>query len=239
MNKRIAVIPARVGSKRIHKKNIRNFCGLPMISYIIKAASASGVFDAIHVSTDSVEVADLVAEFGVKVDFLRPKHLADDHTPIMPVLKFVLEEYRERGVMFDSVALLMACAPMVTAENLCEAAELFDSHNGKKSVLSITQYPCPIEWAFRRLPSGMLLPVQPGMFSVRSQDLESAYCDAGQFCFMPSERVLTSIGAGSDEGFLGYEIKRHQAIDIDTMEDWQFAEIIFNCVFQYGESLKK
>lgn len=193
---------------------------------------ASGLFDEIHVSTDSQEIVEVVQGLGLRVAFMRPPQLADDHTPIMPVLKFVLDEYLGRGMSFDTVAMLMACAPLITAEDLRGAAALFDSLHGKQSVLGVAEYPCPIEWAFRREPSGVLVPVQPGMFSVRSQDLAPAYYDAGQFCFMPIQRVLGTIGPGSDEGFLGYPIKRHQAIDIDTMEDWKFAEIIFTSIRQ-------
>lgn len=235
MNRRLAVIPARGGSKRIPNKNVRDFCGRPMISHIIEAALASGFFDEIHVSTDSHEIAELVSSLGLEVVFLRPPHLADDHTPIMPVLKYVLEEYLGRGLAFDTVALLMACAPMITADDLRGAAALFDSHHGKQAVLGVAEYPCPIEWAFRREPNGVLVPVQPGMFSVRSQDLAPAYYDAGQFCFMPSQRVLATVGAGSDEGFLGYPIQRHQAIDIDTMDDWRFAELVFSSIRQHAE----
>ena len=93
------------------------------------------------------------------------------------------------------------------------------------------------QWAFRRKPNGVLVPVQPGMFSVRSQDLPPAYYDAGQFCFMPIQRVLAAVGAGSDEGFLGYPIQRHQAIDIDTMDDWRFAELVFSSIRQLAEQV--
>ena len=230
--KRIAIIPARGGSKRIPNKNIRNFCGRPMISHIIGEALASGLFDEIHVSTDSQEIVEVVGGLGLKVAFMRPPQLADDHTPIMPVLRYVLEEYQGRGVSFDTVAMLMACAPMITAEDLRGGSTLYDSLQGERAVLGVAEYPCPIEWAFRREPSGVLVPMQPGMFSVRSQDLAPAYYDAGQFCFMPIQRVLGTIGPGSDEGFLGYPIQRHQAIDIDTMEDWKFAEIIFTSIRQ-------
>ena len=232
LNRRLAVIPARGGSKRIPNKNIRDFCGRPMISHIIEAARTSDLFDEIHVSTDSKEIVELVEGLGLGVDFMRPLQLADDYSPIMPVLKFVLEEYLLRGQSFDSVVLLMACAPMITAIDLCGAASLFDSHNAKYSVLGVAEYPCPVEWAFRRESNGVLVPVQPGMFSVRSQDLAPAYFDAGQFCFMSSERVLAAVGAGSDEGFLGYPIQRHQAIDIDSMDDWRFAELVFKSICQ-------
>jgi pseudaminic acid cytidylyltransferase len=228
MKKRLAVIPARGGSKRISNKNIRNFCGRPMITYIIEAALISGLFDEIHVSTDSQQIAELVTDLGLKVAFLRPPQLADDYTPIMPVLKYVLEEYLERGRSFDSIALLMACTPMITADDLRGAAALFDLNNCKQAIIGIAEYPCPVEWAFRRESNGVLVPVQPGMFSVRSQDLAPAYFDAGQFCLMSSEQVLSAEGAGTDTNFLGYPLQRHQAIDIDTEDDWNFAEMVFS-----------
>ena len=232
---RLAIIPARGGSKRIANKNIRDFCGQPMITHVLKAARESGLFDLIHVSTESEAIRGVVEEFGLRIDFMRPMDLADDHTPIMPVLRYVLDEYMGRGAEVDCVALLMACAPMITSGDLCGAAELFDANGCKQAVLGVAEYPCPVEWAFRRKPNGVLVPLQPGMFSVRSQDLETAYYDGGQFCFMSSERVLAAVGAGSDEGFLGYPIQRFQAIDIDTLEDWRFAELVFRSIRQQPE----
>lgn len=203
-----------------------------MISHIIGEALASGLFDEIHVSTDSQEIVEVVGGLGLKVAFIRPAQLADDHTPIMPVLRYVLEEYQGRGRSFDTVAMLMACAPMITAEDLRGGSALYDSSKGKRAVLGVAEYPCPIEWAFRREQGGVLVPVQPGMFSVRSQDLAPAYYDAGQFCFMSSQSILSTVGAGSDDCFLGYPIQRHQAIDIDTMVDWRFAEIVYTSIRQ-------
>lgn len=235
MNRRIAIIPARGSSKRIPKKNIKDFCGRPVISYVIDAAFGSGLFDEIHVSTDCHEIADLVISLGAGAHFLRPTHLADDHTPIMPVLKFVLDTYLRQGCKFDNVAMLMACAPLITSDDLTGAAALFDSHYGKQPVIGVSEYPCPVEWAFRRESNGVLVPLQPGMFSVRSQDLGTAYYDAGQFCFMSSEHILVSDGAGSDQGFIGYPIQRHQAVDIDTLDDWRFAELLFRSIQQHAE----
>ncbi len=232
---RLAIIPARGDSKRIPNKNIRDFCGQPMITYVLKVARESGLFDKIHVSTESEAILDVVERFGLPVDFMRLKELADDHTPIMPVLKYVLEEYRRRGIKFQSVALLMACAPLITSGDLLGAAALFDANYGKQAVLGVAEFPCPVEWAFRREANGALVPMQPGMFAVRSQDLGIAYYDAGQFCFMPSEQVLASVGAGTDKGLLGYPIKRHQAIDIDTLDDWRFAEFVFSGIRQNAE----
>jgi pseudaminic acid cytidylyltransferase len=235
MNKRLAIIPARAGSKRIPNKNIRDFCGQPMMAHILSAAASSDLFDEIHVSTDSSEIAEKASCLGFEVAFLRPPHLADDHTPIMPVLKNVLQEYLGRGSEFQSVALLMACAPMITSDDLSGASALFDVHHGRHTVIGVSEYPCPVEWAFRREPNGVLVPMQPGMFSVRSQDLTTAYYDAGQFCFMSSERVLSTDGPGSDQGFIGYPLQRHQAIDIDTLDDWQFAELLFKGIREHVE----
>lgn len=225
--KRLAIIPARGGSKRIPNKNIRDFCGQPMITHVLSAARASGLFTTVHVSTESESIRDVAAQFGFAPDFPRPAELADDHTPIMPVLKYVVEKYASLGHEFQEVTLLMACAPLVTAEDIKSAQALFAEHGATVPVLGVAQYPCPIEWAFRRNLDGRLVPMQPGMFSVRSQDLEVAYCDAGLYCIFPTSRILGTEGAGSDTGFVGQVIPRHKAIDIDTPEDWVLAEAIF------------
>lgn len=227
MTKRLAVIPARGGSKRIPDKNIRDFCGQPMIYYILQAAKQSKLFDVIHVSTDSEEIAAMVAELGFPVDFMRPPELADDNTAIMPVLKYTVEKYLERGESFEEVSLLMACAPLVEADDLVAAAKLLQSHEGQKAVLGVAAYPVAVEWAFERAVDGALVPVQPGMFSVRSQDLTDKYFDAGMFCFFPVSFVVESEGAGRDDQFVGHVLPKYKAIDIDEPEDWFFAEAIY------------
>ena len=122
MVKRIAIIPARGGSKRIPNKNIRDFCGKPMISYALEAARDSALFDCIHVSTDSKKIAEATQKEGFDVDFMRTAELSDDHTPIMPVLKYVLEQYIDRGKYFDEVVLIMACAPLIDANDLISSS---------------------------------------------------------------------------------------------------------------------
>src|SRR5947207_11884930 len=122
MTKRIAIIPARGGSKRIVNKNIRDFCGKPMVAHVLGTAKASGLFDVIHVSTESTTIRRIVEDLGFRVDFLRPIELADDQTPIMPVLKYVADTFASRGQVFDQVWLLMACAPLIDSRDLNEAA---------------------------------------------------------------------------------------------------------------------
>jgi pseudaminic acid cytidylyltransferase len=225
--KRLAVIPARGGSKRIANKNIRDFCGKPMLAHALEAARASGLFDTIHVSTDSEAIAAVAARCGNPVDFMRPPALADDHTPIMPVLKYAAEEYQRRGRTFDQVWLLMACVPLIEARDLVAAEQLFRDAGGGQPLLAVAEYSVPIEWAFRREADGRLIPVQPGMFAVRSQDIEKKYFDAGAFAVFPAATVLAAEGAGSDAGFVGYPLPKGMAVDIDDEEDWALAEAIF------------
>ncbi|WP_419902613.1 cytidylyltransferase domain-containing protein [Kiloniella sp.] len=225
--KRLAIIPARGGSKRIPQKNIRDFCGMPMAVHILKAACESGLFDAIHVSTDCEQIAKVVVDHGFPVDFMRPASLADDMTPIMPVMKFVAEEYKRRGQEFDQVWLLMACAPLTSTKDLINAEKLFVDAGAKSPLLGVCEYPVPVEWAFKREEDGRLLPLQPGMFAVRSQDLEKRYFDAGSFSIFPASIILGSQGAGSDVDYIGYELSKGTAIDIDDEQDWKLAEAIF------------
>jgi pseudaminic acid cytidylyltransferase len=225
--KRLAIIPARGGSKRIPNKNIRDFCGQPMITHVLSAARVSGLFTTVHVSTESESIRDVAAQFGFPPDFPRPAELADDHTPIMPVLRHAAQEYANRGMHFDEVWLLMACAPLIDAKDLSSAATLFQQASSEQPLLAVSEYPAPIEWAFSRGESGALTPVQAGMFAVRSQDLEKRYFDAGSFAVFPASRVLESQGAGSDSGFIGYVLPKGTAIDIDDEQDWQLAESIW------------
>lgn len=225
--KRIAIIPARGGSKRIPNKNIRSFCGKPMIEFILQAARESELFDVIHVSTDSLAISEAAERCGFDVDFMRPSELADDHTPIMPVLKYVIDKYASQGQEFDQVWLLMACAPLVEFSDLKQAADLFDKTGGIATVLAISEYPVPIEWAFSRRIDGGMMPMQPGMFAIRSQDLEKKYFDAGVFTAFPTARVRSSEGAGSDAGFVGYMLPKGRAIDIDDEADWMLAEAMY------------
>jgi N-acylneuraminate cytidylyltransferase len=198
-----------------------------MIAHILQAARESGLFDLIHVSTESLHIRQVVENLGFIVDFMRPDELADDHTPIMPVLRYVSETYESRGQIFDQVWLLMACAPLVKQSDLMQASELFDQFGGVNPVLAIAEYPVPIEWAFNRTLVGKLNPVYPGMFAVRSQDIEKKYFDAGLFTVFSARRVQASDGAGSDEGFVGYIIPKGTAIDIDDETDWALAEAMY------------
>lgn len=227
MTSRIAIIPARGGSKRIRNKNVRDFCGKPMIAHILQAARTSGLFDVIHVSTESADIRKTVEQLGFHVDFMRPAELADDHTPIMPVLKYVTDTYTAKGQQFDQVWMLMACAPLIDAHDLQQAAALFDRAGGHDPLLAVSEYHTPIEWALSRSEDGKLTPLQAGMFAVRSQDLGKKYFDAGAFAAFPAATVRASQGTGSDSGFVGYVLPKGRAIDIDDEADWALAEAMY------------
>ncbi len=226
--KRLAIIPARGGSKRIPGKNIRNFCGKPMILHTLESARDSEIFDEIHVSTDSDTIADIADKAGFATKFMRPGSLADDQTPIMPVLKYVLEAYAGKGKNFSQVWMLMACSPLIEASDYVSAAKLFDDHQGKSPLLGIAEYPVPVEWAFSLSNiDNSLTPVNPGMFSMRSQDIEKKYFDAGAFSAFPADQIRQSKGAGQDKEFIGYVLDKSRVIDIDDEEDWKAAELLY------------
>jgi pseudaminic acid cytidylyltransferase len=223
---KIAIIPARGGSKRIPGKNIVDFLGAPLMSYSIRAAQASGLFDTIHVSTESWRIADVAAGLGVAVDFMRDPSLADDQTPLMPVVGWVLEQYLRHGRQFDTVCLLMPTAPLIEADDLRKAEKEFGRHGRRRTVVAVARFGVPLEWAFRMAADGTLTPCQPGMAMVRSQDLKPAYYDSGTFIFIPGRDAAR----GQIDAFpmIGFELPRYKAVDIDDAEDLEIAKLIFS-----------
>jgi CMP-N-acetylneuraminic acid synthetase len=222
---RIAIMPARGGSKRIRDKNIIDFSGAPLMTHALATARASALFETIHVSTDDPRIAGVAEAYGFAPEFPRDTALADDHTPLLPVLKWVLGQYQARGRSFDTVCLLMAAAPLIEARDLSGACALFDRHGGSRPVLAAASFPCPVEWAFRLTPDNGLIPLQPGMAQVRSQDLGKAYYDTGTFLFLPAAQVLSYPDDQRD--YLAYLLPRHKAVDIDDPEDLELAIRLF------------
>ena len=225
--RRLVIIPARAGSKRIPNKNIKNFCGNPIIYYPIEAIIKSNLFCEIHVSTDRREIVNAVNLKGIKVDFLRPKNLSDDHTPLMPVIKYVLEEYIKREQYFDEIWIVLPCSPFLKARDLVNASQIFNNSLNNNFLMTVTEYSVPIEWAFKINKDGYLDSINKGAFAIRSQDLEKKYYDTGLFYAYRSEFILKSNESGSDENILPYFLKKGETIDIDDMEDWTHAEKLY------------
>lgn len=229
---RIAVIPARGGSKRIPRKNVKVFAGKPMISWSIAAAQASGVFDRVIVSTDDEDVAAIAKQHGAEVPFMRPANLADDHTPTVPVIAHAQQWVAEHWGAPSAVCCIYATAPFVRAEDLREACELL-SGSDADYVFPVTSFPFPIQRGVRLTDDGRMEMFWPEHALTRSQDLEEAYHDAGQFYWGRPEAWLGGhmlFGAGS----IPLIVPRHRVQDIDTMEDWTTAEAKFYALQNLG-----
>ncbi|MDR2766188.1 MAG: pseudaminic acid cytidylyltransferase [Holosporaceae bacterium] len=220
--RKIAIIPARGGSKRIPRKNIKNFLGKPIIAYSIEAALQSGAFDEVMASTDDQEIADIATEYGAKVPFFRSPETSTDMAMTAPVLLEVLNEYKKRGDDFEYCCCIYPCAPFVTPQRLRDGMELLMA-KGVDSLLPVVRfsYP-PLRGVVIR--DGKLRMMFPENYNVRSQDLEPMYHDAGQFyCFKTA--ALMAQGKMFCENTLPLEVSELEVQDIDNMEDWTMAEL--------------
>lgn len=223
---RLAVIPARGGSKRIPRKNIREFCGKPMLAWSIEAALQSHCFDQVIVSTDDGEIADVAQQYGATVPFMRPAALSDDHTGTIPVIRHAIEWIEVNTQRQpDVVCCLYATAPFVEAEDLCKGLSTL-VETGSDYAFSVTSYAFPIQRAIRLTPEGRVSMFNPEHFNTRSQDLEEAYHDAGQFYWGRAEawkegRMIFASGSAP------VHLPRHRVQDIDTAEDWERAQWMF------------
>lgn len=223
--KRLLVIPARMGSKRIKNKNIKNFYGKPIISYSLKIAKQSRIFHKIHVSTDSKKIKKIVENLGFKVEFLRPKKISGDYVPIISVLKYVHKYYKKKKIIFDEIWALSACAPLLKKKDLINASKLLNN-NKNKIVLSITEYETPIEWAFTIDKNNFLKPTKKNAYKIRSQDIPTKYHDIGYFVGIPVNFFFKK-RINFDQNYIGYKVERSRAIDIDNESDWKITEALY------------
>ncbi|PRB84049.1 pseudaminic acid cytidylyltransferase [Pseudomonas sp. MYb185] len=223
---RLAVIPARGGSKRIPRKNIKVFCGKPMLAWSIEAAVESGCFDQVIVSTDDAEVAEVAREYGAVVPFVRPAELSDDHTGTLPVIRHAVEWVNAHSsTPVRQVCCLYATAPFVRAEDIRQGLSVLDD-TGSDYAFSVTSYAFPIQRAIRLTAQGRVEMFNSAHFNTRSQDLEEAYHDAGQFYWGQAEAWLQG-KVIFGEGAAPVLLPRHRVQDIDTPEDWERAEWMF------------
>jgi pseudaminic acid cytidylyltransferase len=226
--KRLAVIPARGGSKRIPRKNVKPFAGRPMIAHSIAAAKDSGLFDRIVVSTDDAEIAETARRLGAETPFVRPGNLSDDYASTMDVVRHAIGRFVEQGDFPELTCCIYATAPFIRAEDLKRGHALL-KESGSDYVFPVTSFPFPIWRAVRRLADGRLEALFPECVPMRSQDLEEAYHDAGQFYWGKSAAFLAATPLFSAAASpLILERKRVQ--DIDTQEDWESAELIYEAL---------
>lgn len=222
MSRSLALITARGGSKRIPKKNIREFCGKPILCYSIEAALASGAFDEVMVSTDSEEIAEVARKAGAKIPFYRSDDTAGDYATTAQVVEEVLSQYEEQGSNFDYVCVIYPTAPFITAEKLQDAMAKLES-TGADTVSPVVRFSYPPQRGFV-IEDGVTHLKWPQYRTARSQDLEPFYHDCGQFyclrvdSFEKQRQIFM-------EHMVSIEMPESQVQDIDTLEDWKIAEL--------------
>ncbi|WP_144639584.1 pseudaminic acid cytidylyltransferase [Bordetella genomosp. 13] len=228
---KLAVIPARGGSKRIPRKNLRGFCGKPMLAWPLEAALQSGCFDEIVVSTDDPEIAAVAREAGAKVPFMRPAELSDDHTGTTAVIQHAIQWHVDHGVAPQQVCCIYATAPFVRAEDLRQGLASLQE-TGAQYAFSVTTYAFPVQRALR-LEGARIAMLHPENFSLRSQDLEEVFHDAGQFYWGTAQAWLAGAPVFGGDA-VPVQLPRYRVQDIDTPEDWIQAELLFKTMAQRG-----
>ena len=218
----LCIIPARGGSKRILRKNIKFFLGKPIISYSIKSALCSNLFDEVMVSTDDLEISDIAKKYGAKVPFMRSAKNSDDFATTYNVIEEVIKKYIDLDKKFDNICCLYPCAPFVTSKFLSRA---FDKLIKQKfdTVFPIIAYSYPIQRALKK-NQGKVSMIFEDNLNIRSQDLEKSFHDAGQFYWCNTKRLLNSEKLITPNSG-GIEISELDAQDIDTEIDWSLAEL--------------
>ena len=221
--KRICIIPARGGSKRIPRKNCKDFLGKPIIAYSIEAALNSNLFDIIMVSTDDEEIAEIALKYGANVPFIRSAKNSSDFATTFDVIEEVIAFYKTNSVIFEQACCLYATAPLITIENLKKAFFLLKKENFS-SIFPVIRYGFPIQRAIEMLENHKLKLIHPEHELTRSQDLKPRFHDAGQFyAFVPDEilkqKKLYTVNSGI------FEILEQEAQDIDNQIDWKLAEL--------------
>jgi N-acylneuraminate cytidylyltransferase len=234
MKKALAIIPARGGSKRIPRKNIKNFLGKPIIAYSIEAALAAGCFEEVMVSTDDEEIAVIARKLGASVPFLRSGETSNDYALTADVILEVLTQYEAKGQSFEYCCCLYPTAPFVTAAKLAVAFELLHS-SGAKSVVPVVRFGFPILRSFK-IDNGLVRMNWPEFMNKRSQDLEPAFHDCGQFYFLNTASFRSEKKLFTDFT-IPLEVPESEVQDIDNEEDWKVAEIKYTFLLQKKNSV--
>ena len=233
--KSICIIPARGGSKRIPRKNIKAFLGMPIIVYSIKAAKESGVFDEVMVSTDDEEIAEVAREYGANVPFLRSQETANDYATTADVINEVLDTYEKNGERYDVVCCLYATAPFVTGERIREASGILDNESFD-SAFTCVQFSYPVLRGLIIDKEGHVSMKWPEYKNSRSQDLQTFYHDAGQFYFatIPAFRKHNGFWGDNTAPIVLSEL---EVQDLDTPTDWAIAEMKYRIITKDGKFL--
>jgi N-acylneuraminate cytidylyltransferase len=222
------VIPARGGSKRIERKNIKPFMGKPMLAYAVEACLSANIFDEVMVSTDDAEIAEIARKYGAKVPFMRSKRTSNDFSTTNDVLLEVISEYRKIGKKFGVLCCVYPCVPFLTPETLKNAYDLFVNKNGD-ALMPVVRYPSAIQRAFRVNVNGFLKFREPENAMKRSQDLETMYYGIGMFYFKKVDEFIKNNGLSKKISYI--EMDEMQTHDIDNDRDWEIAELKYRILY--------
>ena len=224
MIKRLAIIPARGNSKRIRSKNIKLFNGKPLIYYSIKALKETKLFYKIHVSTEDTKIVKQTNKYGLKIDFFRKKSLSRDNTPVESVIKFVVEKYKSKGEIFDEIFLIFATNPFIKKKYIEEAYKKYCYYKKNYSIISVTKFNKPIEWALtKHKKKKILIPKFPKLIKKNSVNNYQSYYESGMFVIYQKKYQYKKIKLK----YKPYEVNFLKSVDIDNIEDFNNAEKLF------------
>jgi len=226
MVKRLVIIPARSGSKRILNKNTKLFLKKPLIYYCLDELNKSKLFDTIHVSTDSKKISKLILKKKIKLDFLRPKKLSGNKIGLWPVLKYVVEKFKKKSIFFDQIWLVYASNPLISKDLIikCEKEFVKKSKKENTALITVSKYNYPIEWAQTVNKKGFLKAIDKKKLKIRSQDLKNTLCDAGMINIYKPDVFFQKNKRINYTPFLVPYLK---TVDIDDLEDFKMAEKLF------------
>lgn len=228
----IAIIPARGGSKRIPRKNIRPFCGKPMLAWAIDTALACECIEQVIVSTDDEEIAEVARQYGAQVPFMRPTSLADDHTGTVAVVRHALEWLLQDGMAIDYCCCLYATSPLLEANDLNKSLAQLQQQPELDFIFSAARFGFPIQRALLQQDDGGVIPFDPNSIGKRSQDLPPAFHDAGQFYWGLASAFLDRQKRIFSPSSRLYLLPAHRVQDIDDEEDWRRAELLKQLLLQ-------
>ena len=221
--RRLAIIPARSGSKRIKFKNIKKFFGKPIINFSIDNAIKSKLFNKIHISTDTIKFKKAIEKNNkLKIDFLRPKNLSSDRTPLIDVIKFVSKKI-SKSFNFDEVWLIYPCAPLIKPSDLTLASKKYNLTDKKFPMITLRKYDAPIEWSLKK-KRGTFIPTNLNKIKLDSKRTETYYYESASFIIYNFKDVISG---KNYKKYYGYELPRERAIDIDDISDWKIAEFFY------------
>ena len=224
--KRLVIIPARSGSKRIKNKNIRNFLGKPIIIYPLQVLKKSNFFNKIHISTESKKIKKILKNYNFNIDFLRNKNLSNDKIGLESVIRYVVKQYKKMGEEYDEIWMVNATSVFLSIKDIKNSYKIFKKYRNFKniSLMGVSQYNVPPEWSLKLIKNNLLKPTNSKLIKKRSQDLNPKYYDASTIYIYNSKDIFRGF---NNIKYVPYYLAKNRAVDIDDLLDWKIAEALY------------